>query len=128
VTGTRSESPELWLAVRDALRPFLDCHVVLIHGNATGADAIAKHCLEMAQRAGKKWDPCQLSYFSDLGKRGGMARNVPLVGFLRVLQLAGFGCRAFAFPDDQSVGTRGCMRLLTEAGFTVAVQEMGPRR
>lgn len=127
VTGTRAPSADLVRAVRDALRPFLGCYVVVIHGHAEGADTVAEDCVEYAKAAGKKWQSWPLPYFSDLGKRGGMERNKPLVKALCVLRDAGFECHSFAFPDDESVGTHGCVKLLKADGFAPIIREMGPR-
>jgi hypothetical protein len=125
VTGTRVPSAALEEEIRSTLGPRYftsDYRVTLLHGNAPGADTVAD---AYARRCG--WDVHPLSYFGDLGKRGGPERNRCLVAILCVLRTFGFACRVHAYPDDDSVGTRGCVEMASAEGFLPTVHEMGPR-
>lgn len=52
-----------------------------------------------------------LPYFSDLGKRGGPARNSCMLNILAQLSGSGFTCAVEAFPIGESRGTRGCIKM-----------------
>jgi hypothetical protein len=128
VTGTRSNSANARHHVEASIASVQQMHPdaefgVLIHGACeTGVDAYAH---EVGSLAG--WYVWPLPYFGDLGKAGGPKRNLVMAAMLAGLKAAGFTCYALAFPDDESRGTRHCIRACEEAGFAVDVTEMGQR-
>lgn len=124
VTGTRAPSAKASRAVRRYLKKFVGTrnYVVLIHGACSGVDVAAD---TFGREHG--WEVWPLEYFRDLGKRGGPERNVCMGGVLAVLEGCGFECHAGAFPDDDSRGTRQCIRVLEQVECGLTVVELGPR-
>lgn len=124
VTGTRVGSPTVSREVTDALGPFHtpERYVVLLHGRQTGAD-------EAADQIGRRWrwNVWPLPYFDDYGDDGGMLRNSALASVLQTLGAVGFEQHAIAFPDKESSGTWGCVRLVKEIGVVAEVHHVGPR-
>lgn len=108
VTGSRDWGDSF--AVHDALdqaQPDL-----VIHGDcATGADADAAHWSDTAIPMPAPWD--------DHGRKAGPLRNSKMVEVLKALRFCGYKCEVHAFPMGESPGTRGCMAIAKEAGFTV---------
>lgn len=90
-------------------------HVVVIHGDAAGADEIAG---TIARRFGFNVIamPAQWRVF---GKKAGPMRNAAMVNLLATLEFHGYDCIVLAFPLEGSVGTYDCMRQAESAGFKV---------
>lgn len=81
-------------------------HVVVIHGDADGADKIAERA---ARELG--FDTLPIPYFTDQGRRGGPTRNRCMIEVGLLLNLHGYRLRLHAFPDDESIGTVNCLTL-----------------
>ncbi len=106
VTGSREFPESRAHIIRDRLARY-PRGSILLHGNARGADT-------WAANAGNslgflEWP---LSYFGDLGARGGHARNYCMYRVLVTLIEAGFKPFVEAFPIGASPGTRGMLRIV----------------
>lgn len=117
VTGARSWVDEK--RIQDAVRRLCAAddweQVVLIHGDAKGADTIAakearlQMCDVIAMPA--NWNAH--------GNGAGPRRNTEMVRVLQCLRACGYVCRVLACPMPDSKGTLDCMRTAQMAGFKV---------
>ena len=97
---------------------------VVIHGGATGADAIAG-CYARDRGISVLPMPAQWEKYAKLGYRGraGPARNAHMATVAKSLRECGWEVECHAFPLGKSPGTRGCTERLEHAGFDVTVHE-----
>ncbi len=106
VTGSR-DWPIAQAGIVAARLKLYPVGTIVLHGDARGADTWASNA---AGHLGQECWP--LPYFSDLGARGGPARNDAMFRVLLALKDAGFACFVEAFPLGKSPGTRGMLRIV----------------
>jgi hypothetical protein len=96
--------------------------VVIIHGDATGADSLA------AQVAlSYNYTVVPMPYISALGKAGGPRRNQHMSVVLTALRAVGYDVGVIAFldkPFEESRGTRNMVELARSCGFPVDLVEL----
>jgi hypothetical protein len=95
--------------------------VVIIHGDATGADSLAAQVAKTYN-----YEVIAMPYISAKGKAGGPIRNQHMAMVLTALRAVGYDVGVIAFVDkplDQSRGTRNMVDLARNAGFPVEVIE-----
>lgn len=124
-TGTRHFNPRTWdgKPITDALDRLPKGSIVIV-GGAPGVDTF------VAQEARKRdlnvhevpalWD--------ELGKKkAGPIRNSLMVELLQVFARFGYKTIVLAFPDDNSIGTKDCIKKAKKAGFTPKGATLRPR-
>ena len=87
---------------------------IMIHGGARGGDTIADR---FARK--NNFEVHRYPYFSDLGNRGGHARNACMFEVLLTLKRHGYVCTMEAFPLASVLdgGTRGMIALVERHNF-----------
>ena len=119
VTGSRDWNNEY--AIREALERFKGRQVMVIHGDADGADTLAD---KVAGNLGFK--PLRFPVLeSDRVEHGPFnapkVRNQRMVDRLCLSRERGTECHVFAFPTPESRGTWDCSNKAKAAGFRVEV-------
>lgn len=122
VTGSRDWTDRE--AIHDALGQ-IDSRsrlpLVMIHGDAPGADTIAR---EYAEHDGT-WHVIAMPALWTLhGKSAGPRRNAEMVEALKLLRDCGYECHVLAFPMPDSRGTWDCVRKARAAGFEPVIVEL----
>ena len=100
--------------------------VVIIHGDASGADRMAGI---VARHRGA--NVIAMPYISALGKSGGPVRNEAMLSVLTALKKVGYDTNVIAFVDkplEESRGTANMVGLARKAGIPVKVIETAPQR
>jgi hypothetical protein len=115
VTGSRYLPWSAAPAIQEVLRGA----DLLIVGGAPGADTIAERVAESVFVPVLK---CRANWALH-GPGAGPIRNGVMVKFARVFKLAGHEVICYAFPLGASPGTRGCIKLMHDAGIEVLVNE-----
>lgn len=111
-------------ALRDAEDRGLEGRLLVIHGGATGADAMAHawaetNGLPVPMRA--QWD--------EHGNAAGPIRNNRMATVARCLQACGWDVRCHAFGLRQSQGgTKNCVQALKAMGLEVTKHETQQKR
>jgi hypothetical protein len=117
VTGSRRLGYAKLPAVVNVLARYSDAeHVVVLHGAYRGADDLAR---DAAAELG--FADLGIPYFGHLGTKGGQPRNRCLVDAGVTLHVHGYKLRLHAFPDEDSVGTWGCVRYAESKGVECEV-------
>lgn len=118
ITGSRTLRESDYATVRDAIAKAaadLQPPVVVVHGNALGADRLA----DRASRAlGLKVEPHSARWRTE-GRAAGPLRNQ------RMVDLGADICIAFIAVGRENVGTKDCWRRADRAGIPVRVYEIG---
>lgn len=118
VTGSRRwEDDDL---IRRRLRKLGDGYetCVLIHGDAGGADTLARNIA----RSYLGWEVIPMSaQWRQGGKEQGPQRNQHMVDVLCALRSCGYDVRCEAFQKIGSAGTSDCVRRAIAAGVPVHV-------
>ena len=120
VTGSRRIDPKSTKAdkVRDILH---NCYFdILIHGAASGVDSIAAR---WATKEGLAVIPMPAKW-RERGRAAGPERNVAMLDMLGILQDYGHDGLVMGFPDDESIGTKHCIKVAHERGFPVEVYSL----
>lgn len=116
VTGSREPSAKLKARVERVLSKHTQDLVLLIHGDATGADQYAK---EFAWRRG--WAESAFGYVRKRGNAGGPFRNGCIAHVAAACKSVGDTVTCYAFPEPSSRGTWDCRDRLTGHGLAVHV-------
>ena len=88
---------------------------VIVHGDAPGADRIAK---EYAQRSRSMSDEPHIAYWERYGKSAGPLRNQEMVDLGASIMVA--------FPHPDSRGTWDAIRKAVDVGIPVLIFSEGP--
>ena len=115
VTGSRHWASEK--KIREVLERFRGRDVLVIHGDAPGADTLAHR---VATVLGYWTNPYPADWRKH-GRKAGPMRNAAMVARLVELAACGNECQVFAFPLPGSRGTWDCANRAKAAGFRVEV-------
>lgn len=114
ITGSRNwtDRQSIYEALDLCYWSHLEDELVVVHGDARGADSIAGHWARLMHlvdtSVSEEWHPAD---WEQHGKAAGHIRNHHMVGLGADLCLA--------FPLGESRGTRGCMAAARKAGIRV---------
>jgi YspA, cpYpsA-related SLOG family len=118
VTGSRTLRESDYETVRAAIAKAaadLGPGVVVVHGNALGADRLADRA---ARALGLRTEPHSARWRTE-GKAAGPLRNQ------RMVDLGADVCIAFLAVGRENAGTKDCMRRAEATGIPVRVYEIG---
>ena len=120
ITGARDWKDKE--VIREALAPYKDKRVLLIHGDCVGADKLAgtvaeEFKFELSIHPIKKED------WKRYGRGAGPVRNREMVNKAAALKGAGIATIVLAFHDnlELSKGTKDCVKQATKAGLNILV-------
>lgn len=111
VTGSRdwTERAPIWGALKEACDTHGSDRVIIVHGGARGADALAAEYAATFHIRSEVHPAC----WHDLGKSAGFRRNAEMVS------LGASVCLAFYKQGAGNRGTDHCARLAEQAGIPV---------
>jgi len=119
VTGTRRFKPGRHTATAALIREIiqkLPKGSTVIAGHAAGIDKFFEE--EARKRPDLNVHPVPADW-EKYGPPAGPKRNALMVDLLVVYRDHGYSTLVLAFPDDESIGTIGCIKTAENKGFTV---------
>ncbi|WP_079674441.1 SLOG family protein [Mycobacteroides abscessus] len=127
VTGSRNWTDRTRLFLALSVQTALCDEIVIVHGDATGADALAdsfavNHPRTRAERHPADWGrPCDDRCYHKPRYRADGSEYCPMAGHYRNQEMVDLGADiCLAFPLGKSNGTRDCMRRAAKAGIPVS--------